>query len=149
MKVKIVKEVKRSDGLWRFACGDVFTLISIDTIELVLVIILYQGACLAQKNLHFASTDISPTTNRILLPLANFLSWQSTWPFPHPVSPSIPFSTCLGWFWSLDVRVSDRWQIKYDYDTLNVCLKECFFCESCYVINVSGGNYEEKIIPVS
>ena len=23
MKVKIVKEVKRSDGLWRFACGDV------------------------------------------------------------------------------------------------------------------------------
>ena len=26
MKVKIVKEVKRSDGLWRFACGDVFLL---------------------------------------------------------------------------------------------------------------------------
>ena len=26
MKVKIVKEVKRSDGLWRFACGDVFVL---------------------------------------------------------------------------------------------------------------------------
>ena len=25
MKVKIVKEVKRSGGLWRFACGDVFT----------------------------------------------------------------------------------------------------------------------------
>ena len=25
MKVKIVKEVKRSDGLWRFACGDVLT----------------------------------------------------------------------------------------------------------------------------
>ena len=25
MKVKIVKEVKRSDGLWRFACGDVFS----------------------------------------------------------------------------------------------------------------------------
>ena len=24
MKVKIVEEVKRSDGLWRFACGDVF-----------------------------------------------------------------------------------------------------------------------------
>ena len=24
MKVKIVKEVKRSDCLWRFACGDVF-----------------------------------------------------------------------------------------------------------------------------
>ena len=24
IKVKIVKEVKRSDGLWRFACGDVF-----------------------------------------------------------------------------------------------------------------------------
>ena len=24
MKVKIVREVKRSDGLWRFACGDVF-----------------------------------------------------------------------------------------------------------------------------
>ena len=24
MKVKIVKEVKKSDGLWRFACGDVF-----------------------------------------------------------------------------------------------------------------------------
>ena len=24
MKVRIVKEVKRSDGLWRFACGDVF-----------------------------------------------------------------------------------------------------------------------------
>ena len=24
MKVEIVKEVKRSDGLWRFACGDVF-----------------------------------------------------------------------------------------------------------------------------
>ena len=24
MKVKIVNEVKRSDGLWRFACGDVF-----------------------------------------------------------------------------------------------------------------------------
>ena len=23
MKVKIVKEVKMSDGLWRFACGDV------------------------------------------------------------------------------------------------------------------------------
>ena len=23
MKVKIVKEVKRRDGLWRFACGDV------------------------------------------------------------------------------------------------------------------------------
>ena len=23
-KVKIVEEVKRSDGLWRFACGDVF-----------------------------------------------------------------------------------------------------------------------------
>ena len=23
MKVKIVKEVKKSDGLWRFACGDV------------------------------------------------------------------------------------------------------------------------------
>ena len=26
MKVKIVKKVKRSDGLWRFACGDVFFL---------------------------------------------------------------------------------------------------------------------------
>ena len=26
MKVKIVKEVKRSDGLWRFACGDVFSM---------------------------------------------------------------------------------------------------------------------------
>ena len=26
MKVNIDKEVKRSDGLWRFACGDVFTL---------------------------------------------------------------------------------------------------------------------------
>ena len=26
MKVKTVKEVKRSDGLWRFACGDVFSL---------------------------------------------------------------------------------------------------------------------------
>ena len=25
MKVKIVKEVKRSDSLWRFACGDVFS----------------------------------------------------------------------------------------------------------------------------
>ena len=24
MKVKFVKEVKRSDGLWRFACGDVY-----------------------------------------------------------------------------------------------------------------------------
>ena len=24
MKVKIVKEVKRSDDLWRFACGDVY-----------------------------------------------------------------------------------------------------------------------------
>ena len=24
MKVKMVKEVKRSDGLWRFACGDVY-----------------------------------------------------------------------------------------------------------------------------
>ena len=23
MKVKIVQEVKRSDGLWRFACGDI------------------------------------------------------------------------------------------------------------------------------
>ena len=23
MKVEIVKELKRSDGLWRFACGDV------------------------------------------------------------------------------------------------------------------------------
>ena len=28
MKAKIVKEVKRSDGLWRFACGDVFKRIS-------------------------------------------------------------------------------------------------------------------------
>ena len=28
MKVKIVKEVKRSDGLWRFACGDVFHFLS-------------------------------------------------------------------------------------------------------------------------
>ena len=27
MKVKIVKEMKRSDGLWRFACGDVFTIV--------------------------------------------------------------------------------------------------------------------------
>ena len=26
MKVRIVKEVKKSDGLWRFACGDVFRL---------------------------------------------------------------------------------------------------------------------------
>ena len=26
MKVKIVKEVKRSDDLWRFACGDVYIL---------------------------------------------------------------------------------------------------------------------------
>ena len=26
MKVEIVKEVKRSDGLWRFACGDVLHL---------------------------------------------------------------------------------------------------------------------------
>ena len=26
MKVKIGKEVKKSDGLWRFACGDVFFL---------------------------------------------------------------------------------------------------------------------------
>ena len=26
MKVKIVQEVKRSDGLWRFACGDVWSL---------------------------------------------------------------------------------------------------------------------------
>ena len=24
MKIKMVKEVKRSDGLWRFACGDVY-----------------------------------------------------------------------------------------------------------------------------
>ena len=29
MKVEIVKEVKRSDGLWRFACGDVFDLLLI------------------------------------------------------------------------------------------------------------------------
>ena len=28
MKVEIVKEVKRSDGLWRFACGDVFSFYS-------------------------------------------------------------------------------------------------------------------------
>ena len=27
MKVIIVKEVKRSDGLWRFACGDVLYLL--------------------------------------------------------------------------------------------------------------------------
>ena len=26
LKVKIDKEVKRSDGLWRFACGDVYNL---------------------------------------------------------------------------------------------------------------------------
>ena len=32
MKVKIVKEVKRSDFLWRFACGDVF--LQIDSIYL-------------------------------------------------------------------------------------------------------------------
>ena len=28
MKVKIVKEVKRSDVLWRFACGDVLIIFS-------------------------------------------------------------------------------------------------------------------------
>ena len=40
MKVKIVKEVKRSDSLWRFACGDVldfmysaFTLIQAKTVQ--------------------------------------------------------------------------------------------------------------------
>ena len=27
MKVKIVKELKRSDGLWHFACGDVFRIV--------------------------------------------------------------------------------------------------------------------------
>ena len=26
MKVEIGNEVKRSDGLWRFACGDVYTI---------------------------------------------------------------------------------------------------------------------------
>ena len=29
MKVEIVKEVQRSDGLWRFACGDVFVLVTV------------------------------------------------------------------------------------------------------------------------
>ena len=38
----------------------------------------------------------------------------STWPFPHPVSPSIPFATCLGWLLSLDVRDSDRWHKKWN-----------------------------------
>ena len=35
MKVKIVKEVKRSDGLWRFACGDVFILKGLSQLDTV------------------------------------------------------------------------------------------------------------------
>ena len=35
MKVKIVKEVKKSDGLWRFACGDVFYLKRLDVVSVV------------------------------------------------------------------------------------------------------------------
>ena len=33
MKVKIVKEVKRSDSLWRFACGDVYFFDYVDFLD--------------------------------------------------------------------------------------------------------------------
>ena len=36
MKVRIVKEVKRSDGLWRFACGDVLFIICSFMLRLVI-----------------------------------------------------------------------------------------------------------------
>ena len=40
MKVKIVKEGKRSDGLWRFACGDVFSGQPMGHIILLMILIL-------------------------------------------------------------------------------------------------------------
>ena len=49
MKFKIVKEVKRSDGLWRFACGDVFLIWSPHT----------WGAMLAIFELVIFSSDAS------------------------------------------------------------------------------------------
>ena len=48
MKVKIVKEVKRSDGLWRFACGDVFFKYA----KALLYVLLVLGVWVPQLNLN-------------------------------------------------------------------------------------------------
>ena len=37
MKVKIVKEVKRSDGLWRFACGDVLYVFYVVYVVIIII----------------------------------------------------------------------------------------------------------------
>ena len=37
MKVNIVKEVKRSDGLWRFACGDVLYVFYVVYVVIIII----------------------------------------------------------------------------------------------------------------
>ena len=54
MKVRIVKEVKRSDGLWRFACGDVYHLHLISLLTLLLIcthVNHHQGSRTFHKNI--------------------------------------------------------------------------------------------------
>ena len=54
IKVKIVKEVKRSDGLWRFACGDVFHFTWLRDDSLFLLTCLYSIVlCLETEQMSF------------------------------------------------------------------------------------------------
>ena len=71
MKVNIVKEVKRSDGLWRFACGDVF-FCYVFVVPMVLTI---QEPCyagwdgqLAKERILCRCSDITVTACRLECP---------------------------------------------------------------------------------
>ena len=73
MKVRIVKEVKMSDGLWRFACGDVF------------IRSLHCGP-------HAPSRDLSPShlfqTKHWRWPLCRW-PWGAGWPYKVREGPKI------------------------------------------------------------
>ena len=64
MKVKIVKEVKRSDGLWRFACGDVFLFRTLPTAPCMPTMTLEQDlvSCLIEE----MPSDNEPETFSVL-----------------------------------------------------------------------------------
>ena len=58
MKVRIVKEVKRSDGLWRFACGDVFLNSELTLRKAVYFHILYAKTDAGLKKYTTAGSDL-------------------------------------------------------------------------------------------
>ena len=60
MKVKIVKEVKRSDGLWRFACGDVLIFDKAESVDMLTFSGRTHSTYLMNKNVKWSNGDVFP-----------------------------------------------------------------------------------------